>query len=130
LREISWTRAWNASRVRRAERRGYQEIDKFGVTLRQVARRPRGMPVLDTSGAALPGSLRRQCGLLSAAVVLHNCPQAGAFVRTIDAASAASGDASPVAGFTVVWAAPASSRSRQGNSAILMRGSFALLRRQ
>ena len=103
--------------------RGYQEIDKFGVTLRQVARRPRGMPVLDTSGAALPGSLRGNAAVLSAAVVLHELPARLAHsVRTIDAASAASVTLRLRGGVTVVWGGPGQLAVKARELAILMRG--------
>jgi cell division protein FtsQ len=106
-----------------ASGRGYQEIDRFGVALRQVARRPRGMPVLDTSGTALPGSLRGNAGVLSAAAVLHELPARLAHsVRSIDAASAASVTLRLRGGVTVVWGGPGQPAVKARELAILMRG--------
>jgi cell division protein FtsQ len=102
---------------------GYQEIDKFGVALRQVARRPRGMPVLDTPGAALPGSLRGNAGVLAAAAVLHELPARLAHsVRTVDAASAASVTLRLRGRVTVVWGGPGQPAVKARELAILMRG--------
>ena len=83
-----------------ASGRGYQEVDRFGVILRHVARHPRGMPVLDPPGSALRGSP----AVLAAAAVLHELPaRLARSVRAIDAASATSVTLRLHGKITIVW---------------------------
>jgi cell division protein FtsQ len=101
-----------------ASGRGYQEVDKFGVVLRHVGARPRGMPVLDTSGSALRGSP----AVLAAAAVLHELPaRLARSVRAIDAASATALTLRLHGRITVVWGGTGQPGVKARELAILMR---------
>jgi cell division protein FtsQ len=102
---------------------GYQLIDKFGVVLRDAARRPRGMPVLAPSAAALPASLRGSADVLAAATVLHELP--ARLSRSVQAIDAPSADAVTLRlrhGVTVVWGGTSQPAAKARELAILMRG--------
>jgi cell division protein FtsQ len=102
-----------------ASGRGYQEVDRFGVILRHVARHPRGMPVLDPPGSALRGSP----AVLAAAAVLHELPaRLARSVRAIDAASATSVTLRLHGKITIVWGGTGQPAAKARELAILMRG--------
>jgi cell division protein FtsQ len=98
---------------------GYQEVDRFGVILRHVGARPRGMPVLDTSGPALRGSP----AVLAAAAVLHELPaRLARSVRAVDAASATAVTLRLHGKITIVWGGTGQPAAKARELAILMRG--------
>ena len=102
---------------------GYELIDKSGVILRQAARRPHGMPVLDPPAAALPSSLRGSPAVLAAAAVLHELPvRLARSVRTIDAPDADTVTLRLRGGITIVWGGTGQRAAKASELAILMRG--------
>jgi cell division protein FtsQ len=102
---------------------GYELIDKSGVILRQVARRPHGMPVLHPPAAALPASLRGSAGVLAAATVLRELPvRLARAVRTIDAPDPDAVTLRLRGGVTVAWGGTGQRAAKVRELAILMRG--------
>jgi cell division protein FtsQ len=102
---------------------GYELIDKFGVILRQVARRPHGMPVLHPPAAALPASLRGSADVLAAATVLRELPvRLARAVRTIDAPDPDAVTLRLRGGVTVAWGGTGQRAAKVRELAILMRG--------
>jgi cell division protein FtsQ len=102
---------------------GYELIDKFGVILRQAARRPHGMPVLHPPAAALPSSLRGSPAVLAAAAVLRELPvRLARSVRTIDAPDADTVTLRLRGGITIVWGGTGQRAAKARELAILMRG--------
>ena len=102
---------------------GYELIDKFGVILRQAARRPHGMPVLHPPAAASPASLRGSPAVLAAAAVLRELPvRIARSVRTIDAPDADTVTLRLRGGITIVWGGTGQRAAKARELAILMRG--------
>jgi len=102
---------------------GYQLIDKFGVVLRQVPRRPPGMPVFQTPGTARPASLRGSAAVLAAATVLHELPaRISRSVTAVDTPSADDVTLRLRGGVTIVWGGTGQSTAKARELAILMRG--------
>jgi cell division protein FtsQ len=102
---------------------GYQVIDKFGVILRQVPRRPAGLPVLDTPAAASPAALRGSPAVLAAATVLRELP--ARLARSVLAIGAPSADAVTLrlrSGVRVAWGGTGQPAVKARELAILMRG--------
>jgi cell division protein FtsQ len=106
-----------------ASGRGYQLIDRFGVGLRYVAGRPRGMPVLDTPGAASPAALRGSPAVLAAATVLRELPaRLARSVRVIDAPSADAVTLRLRGGVTIDWGGAGQAAVKSRELKFLMRG--------
>jgi cell division protein FtsQ len=102
---------------------GYEVIDKFGVVLRQAARRPAGLPVLDTPAAAVPASLRGSPAVLAAATVLRELPaRLARSVRAIDAPSADAVTLRLSGGVRIAWGGTGQPAIKSRELAILMRG--------
>lgn len=102
---------------------GYQVIDRFGVVMRHAARRPHGMPVLDTPAAAGPASLRGSPSVLAAATVLRELP--ARLSRSVEAIDVPGADAVTIrlrGGVTIVWGGTGQPMAKARELAILMRG--------
>ncbi len=106
-----------------ASGRGYHLIDRFGVGLRYAAGRPRGMPVLDTPGAAGPAGLRGSPAVLAAATVLRELPaRLARSVRVIDAPSADAVTLRLRGGVTIDWGGAGQAAVKSRELKFLMRG--------
>ena len=111
-----------------ASGRGYVLIDKFGVAVVRVARRPPGMVVLSwPSSSAAPSppalaSLRGSPAVLAAVTVLHQLPpRILALVRWLAAPSASAVTLDLRGGITVQWGGTDRSTAKAAELAILMR---------
>jgi cell division protein FtsQ len=106
-----------------ASGRGYQLIDKFGVGLRYVARRPSGMPVLRQPHPASTTALRGSPGVMAAATVLRELPaRLGGRVRAIDAPAPDAVTLRLRRGVRIAWGGTGQAAAKSGELAILMRG--------
>jgi cell division protein FtsQ len=106
-----------------ASGRGYQLIDRFGVGLRYVPVRPRGMPVLSPPGAAGPAALRGNPAVLAAATVLRELPvRLARSVRVIDAPSADAVTLRLRGGVTIDWGGAGQAAVKSRELRFLMRG--------
>ena len=106
-----------------ASGRGYVLIDKFGVAVIRVARRPSGMVVLSwpPSSPAL-ASLRGSPAVLAAVTVLHQLPPGIlGLVRWLAAPSASAVTLSLRGGITVQWGSTDRPAAKAAELAILMR---------
>jgi cell division protein FtsQ len=106
-----------------ASGRGYALIDKFGVVVSRVARRPHGMVLLSSarSSAAL-ASLRGSPAVLAAVTVLSQCPAPiRGLVREMAAPSASAVTLELRGGITVLWGGTARPAAKAAELAILMR---------
>ena len=102
--------------------RGYQLIDKFGVGLRQVARRPPGMPVLGQPHPASTATLRGSPEVLAAANVLRELPaRLARRVRVIDAPAADDVTLQLSRGIRITWGGTGQAAAKSRELAILMR---------
>ena len=111
-----------------ASGRGYVLIDKFGVAVRRVARRPPGMVVLSwapsptASSSPALASLRGSPAVLAAVTVLHQLPpRILALVRWLAAPSASAVTLDLRGGITVQWGGTDRSAAKAMELAILMR---------
>jgi cell division protein FtsQ len=106
-----------------ASGRGYQLIDKFGVGLRQVARRPPGMPVLGQPHPASTAALRGSPEVLAAANVLRELPaRLARRVRAVDAPAADDVTLRLSRGVRITWGGTGQAAAKSRELAILMRG--------
>lgn len=97
---------------------GYALIDKFGVVVRRVARRPDGMVVL----APVPASLRGDPAIRAAVAVLQQLPaRIRSLVRTVAAPSATTVTLSLRAGITVLWGGTDRPMAKAAELTVLMR---------
>jgi cell division protein FtsQ len=97
---------------------GYDLIDRFGVVVRQVARRPGGMVVL----APVPASLRGSPAVRAAVTVLGQLPATiRALVRTVAAPSASTVKLGLRGGITVLWGGTDRASAKAAELAMLMR---------
>jgi cell division protein FtsQ len=100
---------------------GYALIDKFGVVVRSVARRPGGMVLLASSASAL-ASLRGSPAVMAAVTVLQQLPEPiRALVRAVAARSAATVTLDLRGGITVLWGGTDRPGPKAAELAILMR---------
>jgi cell division protein FtsQ len=100
---------------------GYALIDKFGVVVRSVARRPGGMVLLASSAPAL-ASLRGSPAVMAAVTVLQQLPEPiRALVRSVAARSAAGVTLDLRGGITVLWGGTDRTAPKAAELAILMR---------
>ena len=125
------TRSWpNAMTIAIVERTavlkvrdgdGWDLVDRFGVVLHQVQRRPHGLPRLRTSTA--PDLLRGNPAVFAAATVERELPaQLAAKVRSIAAPTADTVTLYLRHGRTVVWGDTSQTAVKARELAILMRG--------
>jgi cell division protein FtsQ len=106
-----------------ASGRGFQLIDKFGVGLRQVARRPPGMPVLGQPHPASTAALRGSPEVLAAANVLRELPaRLARRVRAVDAPAADDVTLRLSRGVRITWGGTGQAAAKSRELAILMRG--------
>ena len=101
---------------------GYALIDKFGVAVTRVARRPHGM-VLLTPASSSPalGSLRGSPAVLAAVTVLQQLPaRIRGLVRAVAAPSASAVRLDLRGGITVVWGGTDRPAAKAAEFAILM----------
>ncbi len=102
--------------------RGYQLIDKFGVGLRQVARRPPGMPVLGQPHPASTAVLRGSPEVLAAANVLRELPaRLARRVRVVDAPAADDVTLQLSRGIRISWGGTGQAAAKSRELTILMR---------
>jgi cell division protein FtsQ len=100
---------------------GWDLVDRFGVVLRQVQRRPHGLPRLRTSTA--PDLLRGNPAVFAAATVQRELPaRLAAKVRSIAAPTADMVTLYLRHGRTVVWGDTSQTAVKARELAILMRG--------
>jgi len=100
---------------------GWDLVDRFGVVLHQVQRRPHGLPRLRTSTA--PDLLRGNPAVFAAATVERELPaQLAAKVRSIAAPTADTVTLYLRHGRTVVWGDTSQTAVKARELAILMRG--------
>jgi cell division protein FtsQ len=100
---------------------GYALIDKFGVVVRSVARRPGGMVLLASSAPPL-ASLRGSPAVMAAVTVLQQLPEPiRALVRAVAARSAATVTLDLRGGITVLWGGTDRPAPKAAELAILMR---------
>ena len=110
-----------------ASGRGYVLIDKFGVAVIRVARRPPGMVVLSWPPPAAPSSpalasLRGSPAVLAAVTVLHQLPpRILGLVRWLAAPSASAVTLDLRGGITVQWGGTDRPAAKAAELAILMR---------
>src|SRR5215472_642801 len=105
-----------------ASGRGYVLIDKFGVAVSRVARRPPSMVVLSWPPSPAPSSLRGSPAVLAAVTVLHQLPpRIIALVRSLAAPSASTVTLDLRGGITVQWGGTDRSTAKAAELAILMR---------
>ncbi len=106
-----------------ASGRGYQLIDKFGVALRQVTRRPPGMPVLGQPHPASTATLRGSPEVLAAATVLRELPaRLARRIRVIDAPGPEAVTLRLSRGVRIAWGGTGQAAAKSRELAILMRG--------
>jgi cell division protein FtsQ len=100
---------------------GYALIDKFGVVVRRVARRPAGMVLLASSPSAV-ASLRGSPAVMAAVTVLQQLPEPIlALVRAVSGRSAATVTLDLRGGITVLWGGTDRPEPKAAELAILMR---------
>ena len=100
---------------------GYALIDKFGVVVRRVARRPAGMVLLASSPSAL-ASLRGSPAVMAAVTVLQQLPdRIRALVRAVAGRSAATVTLDLRGGITVLWGGTDRPEPKAAELAILLR---------
>jgi cell division protein FtsQ len=107
--------------------RGYQLIDKYGVTVQSSSRRPPALPSLELS--AVPGSgpvsvaeLRGSPAVYAAALVLHELPRYLArSVVSLQAPSATEVTLRLARGITIVWGGTDRAAQKSRELAVLMR---------
>jgi cell division protein FtsQ len=111
-----------------ASGRGYVLIDRFGVAVSRVARRPPGMVVLSCSpspaapSAAALASLRGSPAVLAAVTVLHQLPpRILGLVRWLAAPSASAVTLDLRGGITVAWGGTDRPAAKAAELTILMR---------
>jgi cell division protein FtsQ len=99
---------------------GFALVDRFGVVVSRVARRPAGMVLFVT--ATDPGSLRGSPAVRAAVAVLHELPPQ--ILRQVRSVTAPSPDAVTLSlrqGVTVIWGGPSRSAAKAAELKILMR---------
>jgi cell division protein FtsQ len=100
---------------------GYALIDKFGVVVRRVARRPHGMVVLAAPSSTL-AALRASPAVMAAVTVLQQLPPPiRGLVRTVSAPSAASVTLDLRGRITVLWGGTGRPAAKAAELAILLR---------
>jgi cell division protein FtsQ len=102
---------------------GFDVIDRFGVTMRQTARRPAGVPLLIASAPGTqPGPLRGSPAVQAAATVLGQLPhQVRRQVRAVTAVTAADVSVRLADGTTIVWGDTSRASQKAAELAVLMR---------
>ena len=84
--------------------RGYQVIDRFGVTMREVRRRPAGLPLLTVRGGPAATSLRNSPAVRAAAAVLRELPaRVARQVGAVTAAGPSDMSVRLTGGVVIVW---------------------------
>jgi cell division protein FtsQ len=99
---------------------GFALVDRFGVVVSHVARRPAGMVLFVT--AADPGSLRGSPAVRAAVAVLHELPPQ--ILRQVRSVTAPAPDAVTLGlrqGVTVIWGGPSRSAAKAAELKLLMR---------
>jgi cell division protein FtsQ len=101
---------------------GFALIDRFGVVVSQVARRPHGMVVLALAPSSSLASLRGSAAVQAAVAVLQQLPaRIRALVRKVAAASAITVTLDLRGGITVVWGGADRPVAKAAALAILIR---------
>lgn len=106
---------------------GFDLIDASGVVLRQVSRKPHGMPTLQApgqpAGADFVATLHGSTAVAAAAAVLRALPaRLASTVVTVTAQSADAVTLTLSDGATVVWGGPGRSAAKARELAVLLRG--------
>jgi cell division protein FtsQ len=97
---------------------GFALVDAYGVTVRQVAHRPAGMPILTSP----PAQLRGNRGVQAAATVLRQLPRKlRQKIRSVSAPAADAVTFSLRGGITVAWGSAGQTRVKVAELAVLMR---------
>jgi cell division protein FtsQ len=101
---------------------GFDVIDRFGVTLRQTAGRPAGLPLLIASAPGTqPGPLRGSPAVQAAAAVLGELPHPiGRRVRSVTAVTASDVSVRLAGGTVVVWGDTSRASQKAAEIAVLM----------
>jgi cell division protein FtsQ len=101
---------------------GFDVIDRFGVTMRQTAKRPAGLPLLIASAPGTqPGPLRGSPAVQAAATVLGELPhQIGPRVRSVTAVTASDVSVRLADGTVVVWGDTSRAGQKGTELAVLM----------
>jgi cell division protein FtsQ len=101
---------------------GFDVIDRFGVTMRQTAGRPAGLPLLIASAPGTqPGPLRGSPAVQAAATVLGELPHPiGRQVRSVTAVTASDVSVRLADGTVVVWGDTSRARQKAAELAVLM----------
>jgi cell division protein FtsQ len=99
---------------------GYALVDRFGVSIRDVAARPPGLPLLSVGDSVV--SLRGNPAVLAAARVLAELPpQAARRVRDVSAISSADVSVTLANGAVVVWGNTENAKVKAKELTLLMR---------
>jgi cell division protein FtsQ len=101
---------------------GFDVVDRFGVTMRQTAKRPAGLPLLIASApGTVPGPLRGSPAVRAAATVLGELPHPiGRRVRSVTAVTASDVSVRLADGTVVVWGDTSRARQKATELAVLM----------
>lgn len=102
---------------------GFEVVDRFGVDMRDRARRPAGLPLLTVSApGTLPGALRGNPAINAAATVLGELPHRIARrVQSVTAASASDVSVKLAGGTVIVWGDTSRARQKAAELTVLMR---------
>jgi cell division protein FtsQ len=102
---------------------GYDVMDRFGVTVRETAKRPAGLPLLVASApGTLPGQLRGSPAVAAAATVLGELPdRIGRQVRSVTAVTATDVSVKLAGGTQIVWGDTSRAGQKATELSVLMR---------
>jgi cell division protein FtsQ len=99
---------------------GYALVDRFGVSIRNVAAKPAGLPVLSVGSAAvpLPGNPEVQA---AARVLAELPPQVAHQVRGVSVVGPADVSVTLADGAVIVWGSPGNAREKAKELTLLLR---------